>query len=106
MISLPGDCKAVVADYEAQPRITGKLLNDSRELELTFDYGNVALKAVATCPNVGSREVSRTLDLSPIAPKTVKYPEDGGSKLFPINSSIGRGNITIIVNKDVTNIAR
>jgi hypothetical protein len=98
-------CVTTIKDFETLPRITGKLLPDSREVELNFDYGKGKVEVSGTCP-VGGGQGSSTWDISPFAPRTVRFPQEGGSKSFPVNPGAGRANLTIIVNREVTNIAR
>jgi hypothetical protein len=88
-------------DFKTVPRITGKLLPDSHELELTFDYGTGTWQAGGSCTvrgvTVGVPSRSETWDLSPALPRTVKFPQAGAIKSFPINIGPARGTLRIAV---------
>jgi hypothetical protein len=88
-------------DFKTVPRITGKLLPDSHELELTFDYGTGTWKAGGSCTvrgvTVGVPSRSETWDLSPALPRTVKFRDTGEIKSFPINIGPARGTLRIAV---------
>jgi hypothetical protein len=95
-------CVTDFKDIETLLRITGKVLPNSDELELNFDYGAGKLEATFTCNGGGGGKASGPWDISPFAPRTVKFPQEGGSKSFPINTWFRdeTGTLTIIVTRE------
>jgi hypothetical protein len=93
-------------DFKTVPRITGKLLPDSHELELTFDYGTGTWKTGGSCSHsgvtVGVPSRSETWELSPALPRTVKFRDTGEIRSFPINIGPARGTLRIAVEPGST----
>jgi hypothetical protein len=94
-----GACTQSYADVDIPTGITGKLIQDSGELELTFQYRKGTLVTTATCPRIGTRQTSTTVDISGIAPRTMKFPLEGGSKSISLPGP-GRGQLTITVEPE------
>jgi hypothetical protein len=89
-------------DFDTQPRITGELLQDSRTLKLTFNYGNGVWKASGACLGKPVGEKSEPWDITPFAPRTANFPVEGGDKSFQFNYGPGKALLTIIVKLELT----
>jgi hypothetical protein len=92
-------CTATYADATVPNRITGKLIEDFDELELTFEYRKGSYVTDAKCPRASGSTTSE-LDVSGIAPKSLNIPKEGGTKSFPFPGP-GRGSLKIIVEQVV-----
>jgi hypothetical protein len=90
-------CIADYADVAIPTGVTGTVPQDSDELELTFAYRKGTLVTNATCHDVNA-QTSTSVDISGVAPKTVTFPKEGGSKSFPLPGP-GRGQLMIIVKQ-------
>jgi hypothetical protein len=90
-------CTMSYSDAEIPITITGKLLPDSGELELTFVYSEGTYITDASCPRAAAVTTS-SLDISGIAPDTMKTPQSGGAKLIPLPGP-GRGYLAITVKQ-------
>jgi hypothetical protein len=89
-------CVVSYSDVAIPISITGKLLEDSGKLELNFAYGKGTQVTTATCPRVGTVQTSTSVDISGIAPSSMKFSQEGETKTLQLPGP-GRGKLTITV---------
>jgi hypothetical protein len=99
------ECATSLSDITFPTNINGNMLQDSRELQLNFKYEKAAMTAVVSCDGKTASK-SVTMDASLGGVNSAKFPEEGGSKVFSIPGPLKDGKMTIIVNREVVNIAR
>jgi len=101
------DCSVMLADFKLPTNITGKLLNDTHELQLNFEYGTGALSGSASCDAGTVTTKTVTMDASNAGiPTKATFPETGGTQQFVTENGAKPGNLTIIVEQQLTEIAR
>jgi hypothetical protein len=78
--NVPG-CVFELDDFEAPTRITGKILENTDTLELTFDLGKGTYSATGACPAAGSATSSHTVDVAQLVKgRSKRFPSAGGTK--------------------------
>jgi hypothetical protein len=78
--NVPG-CVFVLEDFQAPTRITGKILENTDTLELTYDLGKGTYSATGACPGAGASTSSHTVDVAQMVKRRSKrFPSAGGIK--------------------------
>jgi hypothetical protein len=74
-------CVFSLDDFQAPTRITGTILENTGELQLTFDLGKGTYSASGACPGAGGSSSSHTVDVAQLTGvRSVKFPSWGGTK--------------------------
>ena len=102
---VPG-CKSVnFSDVPMPTHVTGNLNQNTHELALEFPYDTTPLRFSVSCAE-GSLGGSRDLDASQGGLTKASFPEAGGTKEFPTQGGGTPGKLTVIVNQELSEIAR